>query len=338
VVRINAADPTQRTTLAEGLGVPAGLAATDDDLWVSDWEAGAVLQIFADGKLLNPAIVVATGLVHPEGLAVGPDGNLLVAETGAGRLSHIDLATGEVFALVEGLALGLPGSPAFPPSHICTGVAVGSSGTIYITSDVLNQLLAIRVVDPTLVAHWKLDETGGMIASDDARDHDGTVVGSPAWLLAGGVVGGALEFNGTTYVSADFILNPQDGPLSVFAWVKGGASGQVVISQQSGVNWLMADAASGVLVTELKQSGRQGKPLTSAAGITDGGWHRVGLVWDGSSRILYVDDIEVAKDTQTGLANAFGGLYLGAGSTLVPGSFFSGLIDDVRIYSRAVKP
>jgi hypothetical protein len=32
------------------------------------------------------------------------------------------------------------------------------------------------------------------------------------------------------------------------------------------------------------------------------------------------------------------GLYIGAGSELMPGTFWSGLIDDVRIYDRAVKP
>jgi hypothetical protein len=95
-------------------------------------------------------------------------------------------------------------------------------------------------------------------------------------------------------------------------------------------------APSGALMTELKQSGRSGKPLVSGAVITDGVWQRVGLVWDGANRILYVDDVEVAKDTQTSLVASAGGLYLGAGSTLAPGSFWSGLIDDVRIYERAV--
>jgi len=32
------------------------------------------------------------------------------------------------------------------------------------------------------------------------------------------------------------------------------------------------------------------------------------------------------------------GLLIGAGSTLAPGTFWSGLIADVRIYNRAVKP
>jgi hypothetical protein len=124
----------------------------------------------------------------------------------------------------------------------------------------------------------------------------------------------------------------------VFAWVKGGAPGQVILSQAGGANWLMASSPDGVLMTDLKSAGRQGNGLTSAAVVTDGNWHRVGLVWDGSNRILYVDDIEVAKDTQPNLPSSTGNLSIGAGSTMAPASFWKGLIDDVRIYNRVVKP
>jgi hypothetical protein len=51
-----------------------------------------------------------------------------------------------------------------------------------------------------------------------------------------------------------------------------------------------------------------------------------------------VDEVLVAEDTHDGLAGASGSLVLGAGSALAPGSFWSGLLDDVRIYNRAVKP
>jgi hypothetical protein len=88
----------------------------------------------------------------------------------------------------------------------------------------------------------------------------------------------------------------------------------------------------------LKQAGRTGKPLTSSAVITDDAWHRVAFVCDGSNRILYVDSVEVARDTQANLAASDGDLYLGVGSTLASGTFWSGLIDDVRIYDRAVEP
>jgi hypothetical protein len=76
----------------------------------------------------------------------------------------------------------------------------------------------------------------------------------------------------------------------------------------------------------------------SDAVVADGNWHRVGLVWDGANRSLYVDDILVATDTQSKLVGSGGGLNIGCDKNLSPGSFWSGMIDDVRIYNRAVIP
>jgi hypothetical protein len=56
------------------------------------------------------------------------------------------------------------------------------------------------------------------------------------------------------------------------------------------------------------------------------------------NRVLYVDGIEVARDTQPALAGSTNGLNIGAGNKLEAGTFWSGLIDEVRIYNRAVKP
>ncbi len=190
-----------------------------------------------------------------------------------------------------------------------------------------------------LIAHWKLDETEGSIAYDSAGDNSGTLNGNPLWRPVVGKVDGALEFDGTDdYVSADFVLNPAEGAFSVFAWIKGSAPGQAVISQTGGADWLSADATDGKLVTELKGTGRVSLPLISQSIINDGLWHHIGFVWDGSNRILYADGVEVATDTQTGLGSSDGGLYIGAGRNLEPASFFSGLIDDVRIYNQALNP
>ena len=85
-------------------------------------------------------------------------------------------------------------------------------------------------------------------------------------------------------------------------------------------------------------SSRGSGPLLSQTVITDDDWHRIGLTWDGSNRILYVDDIIVAQDTQNGLPGSEAGLYIGAGKTLDSDSFWTGLIDDVRIYDHVVAP
>ena len=191
-----------------------------------------------------------------------------------------------------------------------------------------------------LIAYWKLNEVDGTVAIDSTGTSDGVLVGDPLWQPARGKVKGALQFDGIDdYVSTAFVVNPSKGPFSVFAWVQGGAPGQAILSQDKGTNWLMAGDPDGVLATGLKESERKGKPLVSAAVITDGAWHRVGFVWDGSDRILYVDDVEIAMDAVTSLGGSTtGGLHIGAGKGREPGSFWSGLIDDVRIYNCVVEP
>jgi len=191
---------------------------------------------------------------------------------------------------------------------------------------------------PGAVAYWKLDETEGSIAQDSIGDCNGVVYGSPRWDPNEGI-DGALYLDGVDdYVATPFVLNPADGAFSVFAWIKGGAPGQVVLSQTDGANWLCTDSGEGYLMTELKASGRGATELLSQTIITDGNWYRIGFVWDGSNRTLYVDGIVVAEDTQTDLESSYNGLYIGTGNAMEPGTYFSGLIDDVRIYNRAITP
>jgi len=200
-----------------------------------------------------------------------------------------------------------------------------------------------KVNNPTLIAYWAFDETEGMLAVDSAGDNDAVVLGGIEWQPTGGQIDGALKLDGdSSYAVTGTVLNPADGPFSVIVWVKGGIPGQVVLSQTGAANWLCTDSVEGYLITELKKdSGRfEGDPLSSEACINDGNWHRIGFVWDGSCRHLYVDGVEVAKDAEplSGLNDAYGGLYIGCGKGMESGTFFSGLIDDIRIYNRVIIP
>ena len=203
---------------------------------------------------------------------------------------------------------------------------------------VLAQYIGEELDDPTLAAHWALDETEGDAAHDSIGDNHATVLGGAVWQPTEGMVNGALFLDGIDdYVATGGVPHP-DGPMTVLAWVKGGRPGQVILSQFLGTDWLMADPSAGYLMTDLKASGRSARALVSETAITDGNWHRVGLVWDGTNRMLYVDDEVVAADTQPNLVGSNGGLNIGCDKNQTPGSFWSGLIDDVRIYNRAVKP
>jgi hypothetical protein len=191
--------------------------------------------------------------------------------------------------------------------------------------------------DPALIAHWKLDETQGGTTCDSASGEDAFVIGDPLWLPADGMVDGALQLDGVDdCVATAFEMNPADEPFSVVAWINGGAPGQVVLSQMGKANWLCADQSAGALMAELTSGGRDGSSLSSEVIITDGSWHRIGFVWDGLCRTLYVDSVVVAEDTQDNLDISSNGLYIGTGMAMEPGTYWSGLIDDVRIYNVAL--
>ena len=207
-----------------------------------------------------------------------------------------------------------------------------------------------------LIAHWALDEAEGDIAHDSAGENHGTLSGDPAWQPAGGKIDGALQFDGIDdYVSTNFVLDPADHAFSVFAWIKGGSPDQIIISQadilagrsvKPGSVWLGVDPSDGKLMTLLGVA-NAGSPippppfLKSESVITDGEWHHIGVVITVSQsmhfRNLYLDGARVAMDTESvDLLSSNGGLNIGAGRNLEAGTFFAGLIDDVRIYNAAL--
>jgi hypothetical protein len=287
--------------------------------------------------------------LNEESPRLSPDGSTLYFNRGPGGYETIEIWQASIVPIVDFNSDGMVDITDLlrliehrGQNELSVDIAPPPFGDGMVDAQDLEVLMSYwgqEVNDPRLAASWKLDETEGLVAADGVGENDGTLHGGPLWQPEGGKMGGALLLDGVDdYITTAFVLDPAAGPFSIFAWVKGGAPGQVIVSQESGVNWLMAGASDGGLSSELKSSGRTGKTLKSAASITDGAWHRVGFVWDGSDRILYVDDIEVVRDTQTALVGTYTGLHIGAGGTLAPSSCWKGLIDDVRIYDRVMVP
>ncbi len=322
------------------------------DLWVTRWEAknddwGTPMNV---GSPINSS-------AKESGLGISTDGRTIYFNSDRpGGQGSMDLWQVPIIPIVD-----LNGDGIVDAADMCSmvdhwgedeslcdiGPMPWGDGTVDVEDlKILAEHLFEDVSDPTLIAHWSLDEAQGVVAYDSSTYCDGVLFGDPAWQPDGGMVAGALQFDGIDdYVSTDPVLNPADGVFSVVAWIKGGAPGQAILSQVDGASWLRADSTEGNLMTDISdpitQSRRGtegGLPLISPAVITDGDWHRIGFVWDGSNRILYVDDVVVAEDTLSNLAGASGGLHIGTGSNLEQGTFWSGLIDDVRIYDRVVWP
>jgi hypothetical protein len=214
---------------------------------------------------------------------------------------------------------------------------------------ILAEHLFEEILPAGCVAYWKLDQKEGDIAYNSTGYNDGICYGEPTWQPDSGQVAGALQFDGIDdYIETDFALNPADGPFIAFAWIKGGAADQVIISQadtlsgrtiKPGSVWLGIDPSDGKLMTTLTDP--QFAALLSESIIADDQWHNVGVVVvkTGSLffRLLYMDGAMVAIDSQPiELLLSNSGLRIGVGKNLEAGTFFSGLIDDVRIYNIAL--
>ncbi len=131
-----------RTTIAQGLGGPVGLARLDANMvYVTGHSDGTVSWVsLEDGS----RTVIADGLSEPEGLAKLPTGKLAVADVGNKRVVIIDPGNGEMSVAVEDLPIGFDLGGAGHSPAILTGVTATRDGSIYVTGDADNSLIRLK--------------------------------------------------------------------------------------------------------------------------------------------------------------------------------------------------
>jgi sugar lactone lactonase YvrE len=140
LLRVSGEHGKDRNVVIGGLEGPVGMVAgSKDTVYVTEAFAGQVSKIESNGE----KSVVAKDLKMPEGIALAPDGMLVVAEVGAKRIVQIDPVKGTVTEIAANLPIGLAGAPGGLPTNIPTGVGVGASGTIYFSSNIENAIYKI---------------------------------------------------------------------------------------------------------------------------------------------------------------------------------------------------
>ena len=198
------------------------------------------------------------------------------------------------------------------------------------------------VYDPSLVGWWKLDDEGtGTVIDYSGNNRNGTLHGDPQWVP--GFHGEALEFDGDDYVTIDgykgVVGSGTNTPAwSVAAWVKTSGNGEVVGWGSTGNgNRMEFRISSGRTRAEGGGGNTQGDTT-----MNDGRWHHIAVTVAPNSVYssginLYLDG---QLDTRTNadpdpwhpIANfdvIFGQRYNQSNER-----WFTGLIDDVRIYDR----
>ena len=129
-----------RTPIIGGLEGPVGMVGISNSAaYITEAFSGQVSKVETNGY----KTVIASGLKMPEGIALMPDGKIVVAEVGAKRIIQIDPQNGNVTEIAGNLPIGLAATPGGLPTNIPTGIGVGASGTIYFSSDIENAIYKV---------------------------------------------------------------------------------------------------------------------------------------------------------------------------------------------------
>jgi hypothetical protein len=206
---------------------------------------------------------------------------------------------------------------------------------------------ALAGLDPTLALYWPLDEGTGTIAYDmSGHGVNGTLVNGPAWVAPGKIGAGALRFNGsTTYVRGSYVpLNNRS--FTVCMWINPALAGSMIIFSERQTSATDTDmhfriggpSNGGDVPLNGVRFGFYSDDVDSPTNVlTTNTWVHLTFWYDQPSKTqkIYVNGAQVATRTATSD-------FLGASGNVVIGSwngssqFYSGMIDDVQIYQKAL--
>jgi len=188
-----------------------------------------------------------------------------------------------------------------------------------------------------LVGWWTFDETTGSTAKDSSGlANNGTVVGTPKWVP--GKIAGALEFTGSTYVDCGNkpSLNVRN-QITMSFWFKVKAFQNTWESFLAKGDGAYRSARSGGTGNATHMGISGGNYFDGVTVITDDQWHHWAGIYDGTTATIYIDGKPDASRTysgQIGDSSSYS-LYIGENAQAT-GRLLHGLLDDVRIYDRAL--
>jgi hypothetical protein len=219
-----------------------------------------------------------------------------------------------------------------------------------------------------LAAYWKMDEATGFVASDaTANLHDAYLsnfVDDSQWLVAGGQTNGACQFTAANQQYA-VVANSESGldfasmthpAITVSAWVRGDSG----VTQMNGANLVTKGYGRGgeAFCLDFPATGNKyrwmvrdsvGVSYTIVGAACNGTWQHVVAVFDSTAAAngvrLYVNGVLSAQaNGPASLLSNTHTVSIGGREGYAPTApqyagydmFFSGALDDVRIYNRAL--
>ena len=125
----------------QGLKFPVSMVdAGGGKVYVTETPGSLALVDIESGEVTR----VLEGLEGPEGVDIGADGRVYIAEAKAGRVIAFDPKDKSKTVIADGLKTGLPAAEGTLPAYTTTGVAVSKKdGSVYVASDITNAIYRI---------------------------------------------------------------------------------------------------------------------------------------------------------------------------------------------------
>ncbi|UCF17711.1 MAG: LamG domain-containing protein, partial [Phycisphaerales bacterium] len=196
----------------------------------------------------------------------------------------------------------------------------------------------IPITDPDMVLYLDFESGEGSMALDQSgHSNHGLLMGDPQWTT--GILGGAMDFDG----DGDFVdcgnsaLLDITGDITVACWIKVDQfdkSWQAIVTHGDN-SWRVHRSGSSNNIA-WGTSGLSPTDLTGTVNVNDAEWHHVAGVYNGAQKLLYIDGALDASSDSTGNINSSNfNVNIGENNDAT-GRFFDGLIDEVRVYNRAL--
>jgi hypothetical protein len=192
-----------------------------------------------------------------------------------------------------------------------------------------------------LYGYWKMDETGGDIidAHDSYNGADYNITYSQA-----GVINTALSFNGTTSsVQFGNVIKPTAG-LSISLWVKyttpaaekypvchttydtAWRGWRIAVLSDGNFEFMLCDGTDAEMLEKFDGGGA----------IGDNAWHHIVCTWDGTTAYTYHDNNKSAGSSWAHTISYASLNELFFARADGESNFYSGLMDEVAIWNRAL--
>ena len=234
-----------------------------------------------------------------------------------------------------------PGTPSRVGNGPHTITAVARDGAGNTTTSAGVSVTVLNTAPPGLNAAWAFDEVSGTTAADQSGKGNVGTVSNTAWV-AGGKYNNALSFSGSNAwvtVPDSATLDLTTG-MTVEAWLRpttverlahGGREGA---AGQPRLRDLREQREAIGLPAEVFVGGST-RSVQGTAALPTLTWSHVAATYDGSTLRLYVNGAQVGSLAASGTILTSNSAFRIGGNSIW-GEYFNGLIDEVRVYNRAL--